>query len=292
VGTDVILRQLMSGLSGGAILFIIAGGLAIIFGTLNIINLAHGSLYMLAGFLCFQITSWLSSVSGNYWISLLIAPLVVALVGGIIEVFLIRRIYNVHMLFQLVLTFALIFVIQDVVRFIWGTRLYSVSTPWPFGTRVAILGLKFPIYQFFLIVVAILVFFGISALMHYTKLGRTVRAVTANRDMANALGINVPMIYTVVFMLGCWLAGLAGTLLPPMSVVALGKDMDVLINCFIVVVIGGLGSLPGAFIGAMILGVVTSFGIAVLPRMAIAFGFILMAIVLIFRPYGLMGRPD
>jgi branched-subunit amino acid ABC-type transport system permease component len=128
--------------------------------------------------------------------------------------------------------------------------------------------------------------------MRYTGLGRIIRAVTYHREMASALGINVPKVYTGVFMLGCWLGGLAGTLMPPMSVVALGSDMAVIIECFIIVVIGGLGSLPGAFVGAIILGLLNAFGIYIIPKLAVAFGFMLMIVILIIRPSGLMGKPE
>jgi branched-subunit amino acid ABC-type transport system permease component len=138
----------------------------------------------------------------------------------------------------------------------------------------------------------VLVFVGLRVLIGATSLGAVVRAVTHNREIAGALGINVPGVYTGVFMLGCWLAGLAGTLTPPMSVVALGADLSVIIDCFIIVVIGGLGSISGAFLGSIILGLTTAFGLYIIPKLAVAFGFILMIIVLIIRPRGLMGVSD
>ncbi|MCJ7684962.1 MAG: branched-chain amino acid ABC transporter permease, partial [Desulfobacteraceae bacterium] len=153
-------------------------------------------------------------------------------------------------------------------------------------------GIIFPRYNIFLIFCGPVVFVGLWALIRYTRLGRIVRAMTYNREMANALGINVPLVYTVVFMLGCWLAGLGGALVSPMSSVMPGMDMVILIECFIIVVIGGLGSLPGAFLGSLIFGLVNAFGILVAPRLAIAFAFILMIIVLIVRPWGLMGKPE
>jgi branched-subunit amino acid ABC-type transport system permease component len=153
-------------------------------------------------------------------------------------------------------------------------------------------GLSFPVYNLFLISCGILVFMGLLVLMRYTSLGKIVRAVTYNRETANALGINVPKVYTGVFMLGSYLAGLAGALMPPMSVVALGSDMAVIIECFIIVVIGGLGSLQGAFLGAIILGLLNAFGIYIIPKLAVAFPFMLMIVILIIRPWGLMGKPE
>ena len=289
---EAIAGQTLSGISVGMVLFLIAAGLSIIFGTLKVLNLAHGSIYMLGGFLCYGFTSAFASVPGVFWWTLLAAPLVVALTGGLIEIFLLRRIYAQEMLYQYILTFGLILIIGETCKFIWGVGYHTVGTPWPFDGKVSLLGLSFPVYNLFLIGCGFAVFIGLATLMRYTGLGRIIRAVTYHREMANALGINVPKVYTGVFMLGCWLGGLAGTLMPPMSVVALGSDMAVIIECFIIVVIGGLGSLPGAFIGAIILGLVTAFGIYIIPKLAVAFAFMLMIVILIIRPWGLMGKPE
>jgi len=284
--------QALAGVSLGMVWFLIAAGLSIIFGTLKVLNLAHGSLYMLGSFCCYQVTVSLAGVPGNFWLAVLVAPLVVALVGGIIEVFLLRPIYKAEMIYQYILTFALVLIIAEACKMIWGTGYHSVKVPWPFQGSVAMFGLSFPIYNLFLIAMGPLVFIALRTLINKTNLGRNIRAVTENREMANALGTNVPQVYTGVFMLGAWLAGLAGSLWPPVSVVMLGSDMAVVIDCFIIVVIGGLGSLAGAFVGALILGLTTAFGLYLIPKLAVAFGFILMIIILIIRPYGLMGEPE
>jgi branched-chain amino acid transport system permease protein len=289
---EAIAGQTLSGISVGMVLFLIAAGLSIIFGTLKVLNLAHGSIYMLGGFLCYGFTSTFATVPGVFWWTLLAAPMIVGLVGGLIEIFLLRRIYAQEMLYQYILTFGLILIIGETCKFIWGVGYHTVGAPLPFNGKVSLWGLSFPVYNLFLIGCGFAVFIGLVALMRYTGLGRIIRAVTYHREMANALGINVPKVYTGVFMLGCWLGGLAGTLMPPMSVVALGSDMAVIIECFIIVVIGGLGSLPGAFIGAIILGLVTAFGIYIIPKLAVAFAFILMIVILIIRPWGLMGKPE
>ena len=289
---EAIAGQTLSGISVGMVLFLIAAGLSIIFGTLKVLNLAHGSIYMLGGFLCYGFTSTFASVPGVFWWTLLAAPMIVGLVGGLIEIFLLRRIYAQEMLYQYILTFGLILIIGETCKFIWGVGYHTVGAPWPFNGKVSLWGLSFPAYNLFLIGCGFAVFIGLVALMRYTGWGRIIRAVTYHREMANALGINVPKVYTGVFMLGCWLGGLAGTLMPPMSVVALGSDMAVIIECFIIVVIGGLGSLPGAFIGAIILGLVTAFGIYIIPKLAVAFAFMLMIVILIIRPWGLMGKPE
>jgi len=284
--------QTLAGVSLGMVWFLIAAGLSIIFGTLKILNLAHGSLYMLGSFCCYQVTVSLAHVAGNFWIGVLVAPIVVALVGGVIEVFLLRPIYKAEMIYQYILTFALVLIIGEACKMIWGVGYHSVQVPWPFQGSIGVFGLSFPSYNFFLIAMGPLVFIGLRTLINKTDLGRNIRAVTENREMANALGTNVPRVYTGVFMLGAWLAGLAGSLWPPVSVVALGSDMAVVIDCFIIVVIGGLGSLAGAFVGAIILGLTTAFGLYLIPKLAVAFGFILMIIILLIRPYGLMGEPE
>ncbi len=289
---EAALGQALSGISLGMVWFLIAAGLSIIFGTLKILNMAHGSIYMLGGFLCYQVTSAFSHIPGIFWLALLVAPLVTALVGGCIEILLLRRIYGLDMIYQYLLTFGLILIVGEVCKLIWGVGYNTVTVPWPLKGTVSLFGLSFPKYNLFLIGMGGLVFVGLQALIGATSLGAIVRAVTHNREIANALGINVPKVYTGVFMLGCWLAGLAGTLMPPMSVVALGADVSVIIDCFIIVVIGGLGSIPGAFLGAIILGFTTAFGLYIIPKLAVAFGFILMIIVLIIRPRGLMGEPD
>jgi branched-chain amino acid transport system permease protein len=292
VTIEAFTGQALSGISVGMVLFLIAAGLSIIFGTLKVLNLAHGSIYMVGGFLCYGVTSALTQYTGAFWWAILFAPIAVALIGGLIEIVLLRRIYAQEMLYQYILTFALILIIGDSCKFFFSVGYQTVAVPWPLNGNVALWGLSFPTYNLFLIGCGIFVFLGLMALMRYTSLGRIVRAVTHNREIANALGINVPKVYTGVFMLGSYLAGLAGTLMPPMSVVALGSDMAVIIECFIIVVIGGLGSLPGAFLGAIILGLLNAFGIYIIPKLAVAFPFMLMIVILIFRPWGLMGKPE
>jgi len=287
-----LIIQLLSGMSVGMVIFLIAVGLSLIFGTLQVLNLAHAALYMLGAYLCFSVSSMLSQLGGSFWLSLLIAPLLVALFGGFLEVLLLRRIYSREVLEQFLLTFALILIIGDLCKLGWGVDYRTVETPWPLNAPIILGKLVFPRYNVFLILFGPLLYAGLWALIHYTRLGSIIRAVTFNREMANALGVNVPYVYTGVFMLGCWLAGLGGALVAPMSAVMPGMDAVVLIDCFIIVVIGGLGSLSGAFLGSIIFGLVTAFGILVAPRLAIAFGFILMIVVLIIRPWGLMGKPE
>jgi branched-subunit amino acid ABC-type transport system permease component len=283
--------QTMSGISVGMVMFLIAAGLSLVFGTLGVLNLAHASFFMVGAYVCFWISSEVCQIYGAFWWALILAPLAVALLGGALEYLFLRRIYSREHLDQYLLTFALILIIGDLCKLIWGVEYHMVATPWPLNGPIMIMGGTFPRYNVFLILCGSLVFVGLWSLIHYTMLGRVIRAITYNREMASALGVNVPLAYTAVFMLGCWLAGLGGALVAPVSSVMPGMDMVVLIECFIIVVIGGLGSLSGAFLGSLIFGLVNAFGILVVPGLAIAFGFILMIFVLIIRPWGLMGKP-
>lgn len=286
------ITQLLSGISTGMVIFLIAVGLSLIFGTLKILNLAHGALYMFGAYVCYWVNSMLAGISGSYWLSLIVAPILIALFGGLVEFLLLRRMYGREFLEQFLLTFALILIIGDFCKLAWGVDYHNVDTPWPLEGAVIWGNLIFPRYNLFLILAGPVVYVGLWLLLNRTRLGRIIRAVTYNREMSGALGVNVPFVYTTLFMLGCWLAGLGGALVAPMSAVMPGMDAVVLIDCFIIVVIGGLGSLSGAFLGSIIFGLVTAFGILVAPRLAIAFGFILMMVILIIRPWGLMGKPE
>lgn len=290
--SHMVLGQLVSGLSEGVVLFLIATGLSMVWGTLGVLNIAHASLYMIGAYLCYSVTHLLARTPEAFWISLLLAPLGVAIVGGLIEALLIKRIYDRDILFQLILTFGLILIIGDLVKFLWGVQYYMVNIPWPLQGHFESLGITISYYQAFMIAMGPIVFLLQWIVIQKTKLGRLIRAVTYSREMAGALGVNVSLVYTCVFMFASWLAGLGGTLMAPISSVFLGMDTTVTIECFVVVVIGGLGSPGGAFLGAIILGLANSFGILVLPHFAIAFGFAAMAAVLTLRPRGLLGKPE
>lgn len=287
-----IFGQMISGLSVGMVFFLIAAGLSMVFGTLKVLNVAHASFYMLGAYLCYTIIHLFSSSSELFWIAFILAPMGVAIFGGIIEILVLRPLYKREHLYQLILTFGLILVIGDIVKLTWGVQFYMVSIPWPLHGTISLLGARLSYYNLFMIAMGPLVLGTIWLFLHKTKSGRIIRAVTYSRDMSSALGINVSKFYTIVFMFASWLAGLGGTLMAPMSTVFLGMDTTVVIECFIIIVIGGFGSITGAFFGAIVLGLANSLGILILPKQAIAFGFIAMAIVLIVRPWGLMGKPE
>ncbi|MGK7875146.1 MAG: branched-chain amino acid ABC transporter permease [Xenococcaceae cyanobacterium] len=273
----------LNGLANGMLLFLIAAGLTLIFGVMGVLNFAHGSLYMLGAYLTF----WLA-VPGqlNFWVALLVAPVIVALVGGAIEICCLRRIYGQDVSFQLLLTFAFVLLINDMVRLLWGSAPLTTSSPQLLRGTVQLLGHTYPAYNLFIILIAPLVGMGLWMFLKGTRWGKLMRAAAQDRIVAGALGINVPRLFTMVFMLGAWLAGVAGVLAAPLRTISPAMGDNVIIESFIVAVIGGLGSLPGSLVGALIIGQLNSFGILIAPRAQVAFPFILMAIALLFLPSG------
>jgi branched-chain amino acid transport system permease protein len=289
---ETIVIQLLGGLTRGMILFIVASGLSLIFGVMRVINFAHGSLYMLGAFLAVTVGVAFAGLGWGFFAVLLAAPLVVAVIGVAMEATLFRRIYNKEHLLQLLLTYGLTLLLSDVVRMIWGGEYRTLRPPDFLRGGVEIIGRKFPVYNLFLLLIGPLIALGLWFLLTRTRWGRIIRAAVANPEMLSALGINVRTVFTGVFALGCWLAGLGGALVAGQAAVGLGMDVDIIVEAFAVVVIGGLGSFGGALLGSVIIGVVLSFGILVAPKMALALSFLAMAAVLIVRPWGLLGRPE
>ncbi|OHC83528.1 MAG: hypothetical protein A3G73_08890 [Rhodospirillales bacterium RIFCSPLOWO2_12_FULL_67_15] len=284
--------QIASGLVSAAILFLLASGLSLIFGVCRVLNLAHGTFFMLAAYLAYSGTRLFADSGAGFWLTLALAPLLLAGLGALVEVALFRRIYRADTLVQLLPTIALIFIFADVIRFIWG--LESKTVPFPSGLpgAVSILGVPFPSYYAVIVLAGALIALGLWIVVYRTRWGILVRAIAQDRDMSASLGINERAIYTAVFALAAWLAGMAGVLSAPLAGAALGSDLDAVIDAFVVVVVGGLGSIPGAFLAALLVGMVRSFGILVIPQFAMAFVFGLMALVLIVRPTGLLGRKE
>jgi len=289
---EIILIQLLGGLTQGMILFIVASGLSLIFGVMRVINFAHGSLYMLAAFIAVTIGGLLPGEGWGFVVALLAAPAVVALVGWVMEALLFRRIYTKEHLLQLLLTYGLTLLIGDLVRMIWGGAYRTLRAPDVLRGSVEIVGRQFPVYNLFLLVLGPLIALGLWFLLHRTRWGRIIRAAVAFPEVLSALGINVQRVFTGVFALGSWLAGLGGTLVAGQAAVGLGMDVNMIIEAFAVVVIGGLGSFAGALLGSVIIGVVLSLGILVVPRAALVLSFLVMATVLIVRPWGLLGKPE
>ena len=289
---SLIMIQVMSGLSVGMFLFLVSVGMSLIFGVTRVVNLAHGSFYMVGAYMMVSLVELLPERWWGFWLALLLAPIGVALVGGVVEVALLRRIYHRDPLMQLILTFGLILVVSTLVLLVWGPDNKSVERPEALAGSVTLFGQFFPSYYLLVLVLAPLVAVGMWMVFYRTRWGMLIRAATVDREMLGALGVNVAALYTQVFVFGSWLAGLGGALAAPTVAVALGMDSDVLVNAFVVVVVGGLGSFAGSFISAVLVGVLQSFGILIFPAISIVLLFAVMAVVLIVRPWGLLGRPE
>jgi len=285
-----ILVQALSGISSGMVLFLVASGMTLIFGTLRVANFAHGSFYMIAAYLSFTLTRWVGHGTWGFVVSLVVAPLIVALLGLVVERFLLRRIATRAHQYQLILTYALTLILADAVKMIWGRDNFTVPRPGALDGAFDIFGTPFPSYYALLIVVGAVIAVALHLLITRTRFGKVLRASVADGQMVGALGIDVPRLYTGVFALGAWLAGLGGALAAPVGSISLGIDSSIIIECFAVVIIGGVGSVGGALLGALIIGVTKSVGILFAPKLAIAFIFIALCAVLVLRPQGLLGR--
>jgi branched-chain amino acid transport system permease protein len=287
--------QFLNGLASAASLFIIASGLTIVFGVTRIVNFAHGSLYMLGAYFAVTILPRLLAISPTlpmFLLGLVLAAVLTGLVGVLIEVLLLRRIYRAPELLQLLATFAIVLIVEDLVIKIWGPLdILGPRAPGLSGA-IDIFGQKFPLYELFLIVIGPIVLLGLQALLTRTRFGILVRAATQDREMVAALGVNQGKLFTATLFLGAALAGLGGALQTPKASATSQMDVSILTEAFAVTVIGGMGSLPGAAIAALMIGQLQAFGILVFPKITIVLVFLFMALVLIIKPSGLLGRPE
>ena len=293
--------QLLNGLAGASSLFLVGAGLSLIFGVTRIVNFAHGSFYMLGIYIAYSLADRLGS--GWFWPALLLASIAVGLVGALVEVTLLRRIYRAPELFQLLATFALVLVIKDAALWLWGPEdLLGPRAPGLAGS-IDLLGRRFPTYDLFLIFIGPIVLGLLWLLLTRTRFGTLVRAATQDREMVGALGVNQAWLFTAVFALGAMLAGLGGALQLPREPANLGLDLLTIGDAFVVVVVGGMGSIPGAYVAALLIaeikalcigiGNVELFGIAFsFSKLTLVAEFLVMAVVLVVRPWGLFGRPQ
>ncbi|MDW7745924.1 branched-chain amino acid ABC transporter permease [Halomonas sp.] len=281
------IAALLNSLDIALLLFVIAVGLNIIFGVLNVINFAHGALYMLGAYFAYTAMGLLGL---SFWLALLVAPLLVAVVAIAIERLMLRTVYDRHITDSLLLTFALLLIIDESVRMIWGPSIQVVNPPALLAGTVSVLGVNYPLYGLFVIAVGLAMMLGLWLLFTRTRLGRIVRAAALDREMAQTLGINVPLVITGVFAFGAWIAAVGGVVAAPMRAIGPAMGEKIIIESFIVVVIGGLGSFPGTLLGALVLGGIHGFGGRFLPEINLVLPYIGMALVLLLKPQGLMGK--
>jgi len=284
--------QFLTGLSDASALFLIASGLSLIFGVTRIVNFAHGSFYMVGAYVAYALISFLPQNFSFFWIGVLGAALVVGVLGVLVEISLLRRLYHVPELFLLVATFGIVLILQDGTRLIFGAEdLLGPRAPGLEGS-VNIMGSLIPQYDLLLIFLAPLVLGGIWLMLHRTRWGILVRAATEDREMASALGVNQARLYTGVFFLGSFLAGLGGAIQLPKGGADLLMDMNVIAAAFVIVVVGGMESITGAYLAAVLIGELSAFGILIFPQSTLVMMFLVMAVVLVIRPYGLFGKPE
>jgi branched-chain amino acid transport system permease protein len=281
------LIQVMNGLQYGLLLFLVASGLTLIFGIMGIINLAHGSFYMLGAYLAFAF----AELSGSLWLAILIAvPLMVAL-GLALELLLFRLLYRRDHLYQVLLTYGLILVLEEVRSLLFGDDVHGVAVPGFLDFSVPLAGgLSYPVYRLFMSAICLAIAGGLYFLIARTRLGMTIRAGSVDREMVQSLGIDIGLVYRVVFASGLGLAAFAGMIAAPVASVFPGMGNQILIISFVVVVIGGIGSIKGAFLGALLIGLADTFGQVYAPETAGMTIYVLMAAVLLWRPAGLFGR--
>ena len=285
---SALLQQVLVGLSRTTILFIVASGLSLILGVLRIPNIAHGSLYMIGAFLTYTFATLFGQSALGFWLALIVAPLGVALISFLVERSLFCHLYEREHIMLLLFTFAFSLVIGDMVKLIWGSDYRSLTAPLFLQGSFSISGFPFPRYNLFLLIVGPLVAAGLWFLTNKTKIGKIARAAAVDREMVGAIGINVSWVFAAVFVIGCYLAGLGGALVAPTQNITQGMDHAIIIEAFLIVIIGGLGNIWGALLGALIFGLTDSIGILILPQFAIVFPYVAVVVVLVFRPKGLL----
>jgi branched-subunit amino acid ABC-type transport system permease component len=279
--------QALNGLAYGALLFLLSVGLTLIFGMLDVVNLAHGSLYMLGAYAGLAIIG----VAGNFWLAVLAAPLAVGLIGMAIERICLRPLYRRPSLDQVLLTFGFIYLFEDLIKWIFGGRIRSIPAPALFSGSVMLGGLTYPSYRLFVIAFGLGMAVALWLVIERTRLGSIIRAGVYDAEMTAGLGINIPRVFTSVFAGGAALAGLSGVIAGPIQSAYPSMGVSILIPALIVVVVGGLGSLKGSLAGSLIIGQAETFGKAWLPEAAMLMIYVVMALVVLLRPQGLFGRP-
>jgi branched-chain amino acid transport system permease protein len=281
------LVQLLNGIQYGFLLFLVASGLTLLFGIMGIINLAHGSFYMIGAYLAY----WATGLTGSLWLGILLALPIALLLGYLVERLAIVFLYHRDHLYQVLLTFALVLIFNELQRILWGNNVHGVPIPQILSGSIHLTdNQSYPVYRLFISSTCIAIAFAMYWLIQKTRLGMMIRAGASNREMVQSLGINVSRLFAFVFSLGVALAAFAGMVASPVDSVYPGMGENILIISFVVVVIGGTGSIKGAFVGAMLIGLVSTFGKVLLPEMASVSVYALMALILLWRPQGLFGR--
>jgi len=281
------LIQLLNGIQYGMLLFLLASGLTLIFGIMGVINLAHGSFYMIGAYLAFG----LAKLTGNFWLAIPLGLVIALALGIVLETTLFSRIYKRDHLYQVLLTFGLILIFEELRSILFGDDVHGVAVPALLDYSVRLTDtLSYPVYRLFITLVCLLVAAAMVLVIHKTRLGMMVRAGSSNREMAASLGVNIPLLFALVFAFGTALAAFAGMIAAPISSVFPGMGNQILILCFVVVVIGGIGSINGALIASLAIGLADTLGKVIAPEYSGIAVYLLMAVILLWRPQGLANK--
>ena len=281
-----LVTESLNALSQAALLFFLGVGLTLIFGIMRIVNFAHGAFYMLGAFVGYSA----ARLTGSFWLALIVAPLAVGIIGALFELGILRRLYRRDESAFLMVTFGLALVLTELIRLGWGPEALQVAPPQALSGIVMLMGEPFPTYRLFLAGAGILVALAIWQFLERTRLGLLIRATSQNAEMVHALGVDVDLVRSAVFGIGCGLAGAGGVLAAPLVTASIGMAATMIIDAFVIVIIGGMGSFPGSLLGAVLVAFVQVFGEYYLPDLALAFMYLVMLLVLVVRPGGLLGK--
>ena len=276
----------LHGLAYGGLLFLVSAGLTLVFGMMNVLNFAHAAMYMLGAYFSYA----LLQETGQFWLSLMVCPILLFIIGALIERFLLRRVHIFGHVHELLLTFGLAYIITEIVKWVWGNFPLAVNVGGFLNETVEIIGITYPVYRIFIFACAVLVGSIMALILYKTRLGIILRAAVNDSEMVNALGFNVPLVFMGVFAFGAALSGFAGVIAGPLLSTFPGVANEILLDAFVVIVVGGFGSLGGAVAASLIIGELQSFGVLLFPKLSIALVYLLMAVVLIVKPSGLFGE--
>ena len=276
----------LHGLAYAGLLFLVSAGLTLVFGMMNVLNFAHAAMYMLGAYFSYTLLTF----TGRFWPSLILSPLLLFVIGALVERFLLRRVHVHGHLHELLLTFGLAYIITELVKWVWGNYPLAVNIDGVLGQSVQLFGILYPVYRIFIFLCATLVGSLMALILYKTRLGIILRASVNDGEMANALGVNVPLVLTGVFAFGAALSGFAGVIAGPLLTTYPGMAHEILVDAFVVIVVGGFGSLGGAVVASFLIGELQSFGVLLFPKLSLALVYLLMAAVLIVRPSGLFGE--
>jgi branched-chain amino acid transport system permease protein len=276
----------LHGLGYAGLLFLVSAGLTLVFGMMNVLNFAHAAMYMLGAYFSFSILMW----SNQFWLSLIVCPILLFILGAVVERFFLRRVHVFGHVHELLLTFGLAYIITEIAKWVWGNYPLAVNIGGFLNGTVKIFDFVYPIYRIFIFFCGAMVGLIMALILYKTRLGIILRAAVNDSLMVNTLGINVPRVFMGVFAFGAALSGFAGVIAGPLLTTYPGMANEILIDAFVVIVVGGFGSLGGALVASLLIGELQSFGVMLFPKLSLVLVYLLMAIILVIKPSGLFGE--